>query len=88
MKKIIEEGSDYMLAAEEMIIEENEMIRNEGRILGRTEGISIGEARGREKGISIGQNNIIKILFKNKMTPKEISEKTGIDLSEILRIVK
>ena len=88
MKKIIEEGSDYMLAAEEMIIEENEMIRNEGRIHGRTEGISIGEARGREKGISIGQNNIIKILFKNKMTPKEISEKTGIDLSEILRIVK
>ena len=80
MKKIIEEGSDYMLAAEEMIIKENEMIRNEGRMLGRTEGISIGEAR--------GQNNIIKTLFKNKMQPKEISEKTGIALSEILRIVK
>ena len=84
MKKIIEEGSDYMLAAEEMIIKENEMIRNEG--------ISIGEARGRKKGISIGevrgQNNIIKKLFKNKMQPKEISEKTGIALSEILRIVK
>ena len=80
MKKIIEEGSDYMLAAEEMIMKENEMIRNEGRMLGRTEGISIGEAR--------GQNNIIKVLFKNKMTPKEISEKTGIALSEILRIVK
>ena len=80
MKKIIEKGSDYMLAAEEMIIKENEMIRNEGRMLGRTEGISIGEAR--------GQNNIIKTLFKNKMQPKEISEKTGIALSEILRIVK
>ena len=62
MKKIIEEGSDYMLAAEEMIIKENEMIRNEG--------ISIGEARGRK----VGENNIIKVLFKNKMTPKEISE--------------
>ena len=84
MKKIIEEGSDYMLAAEEMIIKENEMIRTQGR----AEGISIGEARGRKKGISIGQNNIIKILFKNKMQPKEISEKTGIALSEILRIVK
>ena len=72
MKKIIEEGSDYMLAAEEMIIKENEMIRNEG--------ISIGEAR--------GQSNIIKTLFKNKMQPKEISEKTGIALNEILRIVK
>ena len=92
MKKIIEEGSDYMLAAEEMIMKENEMIRNEGRMLGMTEGISIGEARGRKKGISIGevrgQNNIIKTLFKNKMQPKEISEKTGIALSEILRIVK
>ena len=83
-EKIIKEGSDYMLAAEEMIIKENEMIRNEG--------ISIGEARGRKKGISIGEvqgkNNIIKILFKNKMPAKEISEKTGIALSEILRIVK
>ena len=75
MKKIIEEGSDYMLAAEEMIIKENEMIRNEG--------ISIGEARGRKFG-----ENIIKTLFKNKMPAKEISEKTGIALDEILRIVK
>ena len=75
MKKIIEEGSDYMLAAEEMIIKENEMIRNEG--------ISIGEARGRK----IGENNIIKTLFKNKMKPKEISEKTGIALDKVLKIV-
>ena len=64
-----------MLAAEEMIIEENKMIRNEGRIVGRAE------------GISIGQNNIIKVLFKNKMTPKEISEKTGIALDKVLKIV-
>ena len=84
MKKIIEEGSNYMLAAEEMIIKENEMIRNEG--------ISIGKALGRKKGISIGEtrgkNNIIKMLFKNKMPAKEISEKTGIALDEILKIVK
>ena len=77
-----------MLAAEEMIIKENEMIRNQGR----TEGISIGKALGRKKGISIGEtrgkNNIIKMLFKNKMPAKEISEKTGIALDEILRIVK
>lgn len=68
-----------MLAAEEMIIKENKMIRNEGRLLGRTEG--------RAEGISIGQNNIIKVLFKNKMTPKEISEKTGIALDKVLKIV-
>ena len=65
-----------MLAAEEMIIKENEMIRKQGR----AEGISIWETR--------GQNNIIKTLFKNKMKPKEISEKTGIALNEILRIEK
>ena len=68
-----------MLAAEEMIIEENKMIRNEGRLIGRTEG--------RAEGINIGQNNIIKVLFKNKMTPKEISEKTGIALDKVLKIV-
>lgn len=64
-----------MIVAEEMIIKENEMIRKQGR----AEGISIGETR--------GQNNIIKTLFKNKMKPKEISEKTGIALDKVLKIV-
>ena len=35
-----------------------------------------------------GKNNIIRTLFKNKMSAKEISEKTGIALNEILKIVK
>ena len=35
-----------------------------------------------------GENNIIRTLFKNKMSAKEIAEKTGIALNEILKIVK
>ena len=40
------------------------------------------------KGKRAGENNIIKTLFKNKMPAKEIAEKTGIALTEILKIVK
>ena len=43
---------------------------------------------GKKEGIKSGENNIIRILFKNKMPAKEISEKTGIALTEILKIVK
>ena len=38
MEKIVKEGSDYMLAAEQMVIEENRRIRAEGRAQGRAEG--------------------------------------------------
>ena len=37
MEKIVKEGSDYMLAAEEMVIEENRRIRAEGKLAGRIE---------------------------------------------------
>ena len=45
----------------------------------------------RKEGIKEGKKfgeNIVKALFKNKMPAKEIAEKTGIALSEILKIVK
>ena len=42
----------------------------------------------RQAGIKEGRKNIIKSLFKSKMSAKEIAERTGIALSEILRIVK
>ena len=38
MEKIIKEGSDYMLAAEQMVIDENRRIRAEGRAEGRLSG--------------------------------------------------
>ena len=43
---------------------------------------------GKKEGKRAGENNIIKTLFKNKMPAKEIAEKTGIALTEILKIVK
>ena len=57
-----------MLAAEQMVIDENRRIRAEGRTEER--------------------NNIIKSLLKSNMKPSEISERTGISLSKILRLAK
>ena len=42
---------------------------------------------GRKEGRKEERNGIIKVLFKNNMSAEEISEKTGIKLSEILKIV-
>ena len=41
----------------------------------------------KEKAEKKERNGIIKVLFKNNMSAEEISEKTGIKLSEILKIV-
>ena len=41
MEKIIGKGSDNMLAAEQMVLEENEMLRNEGKRIGIDEGKNI-----------------------------------------------
>ena len=46
-----------------------------------------GEKRGEKRGKKLGEQNIIKSLFKNNMSPTEIDEKTGIKLAEILKIV-
>ena len=46
-----------------------------------------GRKEGRKEGKREERNGIIKVLFKNNMSAEEISEKTGIKLSEILKIV-
>ena len=43
---------------------------------------------GRKEAKKEERKNIIKSLFKSKMSAKEIAERTGIALSEVLRIVK
>ena len=67
-------------------LEEGAMLkmRNEGKSEGKKEG----KKEGIKEGKKSGENNIIRTLFKNKMSAKEIAEKTGIALSEILKIVK
>ena len=52
MEKIVKEGSDYMLAAEQMVIDENKRIRAQGRAEGRAEG--------RTEGIITTAKNMLK----------------------------
>ena len=47
MEKIIGKGSDNMLAAEQMVLEENEMLINEGKRIGINEGKRIGINEGK-----------------------------------------
>ena len=65
-----------MFNCQRVIREENERIRTEGR------------AEGMEIGRTEGENNIIKLLLKSNMKPKEISERTGIAISKILSLKK
>ena len=46
-----------------------------------------GEKRGRKEGKKLGEEGIIKSLFKSNMSPKEIAERTGIKLAEVLKII-
>ena len=96
MKKIIKEGSDYMLAIEQMVIDENRRIRAEGRLEGRNEGIIEGRnrgiiegrAEGRLEGRTEGILQIIKEMLKNGMKEKEIIKYTKISKDEIEKIKK
>ena len=82
MKKIIEKGSDNMLAAEEMVLEENRMLRNEGRKIGITEGKKLGITEGKKLGIRINVINMLKKNFPIK-TISEISELSPKEIEEI-----
>ena len=46
-----------------------------------------GEKRGKRIGEKLGEQNIIKSLFKSNMSVEEIATRTGIKLSEILKMV-
>lgn len=46
-----------------------------------------GEKIGEKRGKKLGEQNIIKLLFKSNMSVEEIATRTGIKLSEILKIV-
>ena len=70
MEKIVKEGSDYMLAAEQMVIDENKRIRAEGR----KEGILAGKAVGRTEGIITTAKNMLK----KKIDINIIEEVTGL----------
>ena len=94
MKKIIEKGSDNMLAVEQMVLEENKMLRNEGRKIGISEGKKLGREIGINEGRKLGINegkkigirvNVINMLKKNFpiKTISEISELSEKEIEEI-----
>ena len=74
MEKIIKKGSDYMLAAEETMIEENRRIRAEGRKEGRIEG--------RIEGIL----QIVKEMIKNGVKSEDIMKYTNMSKKELNKI--
>ena len=72
MEKIIGKGSDNMLAAEQMVLEENEMLRNEGKRIGINEGKNIMCINMLKKGYSI----------------ETISEISGLSIKELEKLKK
>ena len=75
MEKIIKEGSDYMLAIEQMVVDENRRIRAEGRRTGIVEGKRIG----RVEGIL----QIARKMLENGIKDEEIIKYTNISKKEI-----
>ena len=72
IEKLIKEGSDYMLAAEEMVMEENRRIKAEGISIGRNQG----------KRISI--INMLKMGFPME-TISKISETSKDEIKKIAK---
>ena len=92
LKIIMKEGDFIMMnftkAFVKIVQEEGKKARKEAIKEGRKEGKIEGRKEGKIEGKKLGEQNIIKSLFRSKMSAKEISDRTGIALSEILRIVK
>ena len=92
LKIIMKEGDFIMMnftkAFVKIVQEEGRKARKEAIKEGRKEGKIEGRKEGKIEGKKLGEQNIIKSLFRSKMSAKEISDRTGIALSEILRIVK
>ena len=88
LKIIMKEGDFIMMNFTKAFVK---IMEEEGKKVRKEE---IKEARKearrevRKEGRKFGEQNIIKSLFKSKMSAKEIAERTGIALNEVLRIVK
>ena len=83
LKIIMKEGDFIMMNFTKAFVK---IMEEEGKKV-RKEEIKAARKEGRKEGKKFGEN-IIKSLFKSKMSAKEIAERTGIALNEVLRIVK
>lgn len=78
MEKIIGKGSDNMLAAEQMVLEENEMLRNEG--------INEGKRIGKLIGIDEGIIQVAKEMLKNGMQDEEVIKYTHLSKDKLEKL--
>ena len=99
MEKIIGKGTDNMLAAEQMVLEENEMLINEGKRIGINEGKRIGINEGKRIGINEGKRiginegkriSVINMLKKGYPieTISQITELSEKKIKEIIKSIK
>ena len=79
MEKIEGKGSGNMLAVEQMVLEENKMLRNEGKRIGISEGKRIGK--------SISVINMLKRGYPIE-TISEITELSKKEVNEIIKNIK
>ena len=84
LKIIMKEGDFIMMNFTKAFVK---IMEEEGKKV-RKEEIKEARKEARREGRKFGEQNIIKSLFKSKMSAKEIAERTGIALNEVLRIVK
>ena len=79
-----------MLAVEEMVLNENKMLRDEGRKIGISEGKKIGISEGKKIGISegkiIGINRVAKEMLKNGVDDKYVEKYTHLSKEKIEKL--
>ncbi len=79
-----------MLAVEEMVLNENKMLRDEGRKIGISEGRKIGISEGKKIGISegkiIGINRVAKEMLKNGVDDEYVEKYTHLSKEKIEKL--
>ena len=77
-----------MLAAEQMVLEENEMLINEGKRIGINEGKRIGINEGKRIGINEGKRISVINMLKKGYQIETISQITELSEKKIKEIIK
>lgn len=60
---------------------------NEGILIGKARGEAIGEARGEARGKLEGKLELIKMMLKNGNSVQQISALTGLQVSQIQKLI-
>ena len=77
-----------MLAVEEMVLNENKMLRDEGRKIGISEGKRIGISEGKRIGVSEGKSIMCINMLKMGYSIETISKISGMSVKKLERLKK